>query len=223
MRRCEWIGLILVLLILFLDQWLKFWVKTNMSLGEEIALLGNWAKLYFVENFGIAFGLKPGNEIVKLVLSLGRILSVGAFCYLAHWVARSPQVPKGIYYATVGVIAGALGNVIDGTFYGQLFSSSEGYTLVGEELVPAVATFLPEGGGYAPLFQGKVVDMFYFPIIDLVLPEGMPFWGGMRFVFFSPIFNIADVVISVSLFYLLIFHWRYFWKLTLKPKNNTVR
>ena len=219
MRRREWIGLGLVLLILSVDQWLKFWVKTNMSLGEEIPLLGHWAKLYFVENFGIAFGMKPWNETMKLILSWVRILSVGGFCYLAHWEARSPQVPKGLYYATVGVIAGALGNVIDGTFYGQLFSSSDGYMLVGDELVPAVATFLPEGGGYAPLFQGKVVDMFYFPIIDFVWPAGMPFWGGMRFVFFSPIFNIADVVISVSLFYIVIFHWRFFWKLTFKPKK----
>lgn len=191
-----------------------------MYLGEEIPLLGNWAKLYFVENFGIAFGLKPSNNVVKLLLSIVRILCVAGMCCLAHWVVRKPQVPRGIYYALCAVLAGALGNVVDGTFYGQLFSSSDGMQLVGNELVPTVATFLPAGGGYAPFFQGKVVDMFYFPIIDFVWPASVPWVGGYRFVFFSPIFNLADAMISVALFYLMIFQWRFFLNLPLTFKTK---
>ncbi len=208
----EWLGLGLVLLILVLDQTLKFWVKTHMYLGETIPMIDNWANLCFVENYGIAFGMKPDSEGVKYILSGLRIAFVGVLCYTAHFVYRRTNVPRGIYYALVGIIAGALGNVIDGTFYGILFSDSSGVQMVDSEIVPTIASFLPDGGGYASLLQGKVVDMFYFPLFSFYWPEWIPFLGGGYFEFFSPIFNFADAAISVSIIYILLFHWRYLFK-----------
>ena len=176
MRRTVWLGVALVLLILVLDQALKFWVKTHMHIGEEIPLIGSWAKLYFVENVGIAFGIKPGNS--------------------------------------------ALGNVIDGTFYGLLFSSSDGTMIVEDSVVPAVATFLPEGGGYAPLLQGKVVDMFYFPIIEFYWPDWMPGLAGQHFEFFRPVFNLADAAITTSIFYLILFQRKFLFGISANFKSK---
>lgn len=220
LRRTVWLGAALVLLILVLDQALKFWVKTHMHIGEEIPLIGSWAKLYFVENVGIAFGIKPGNSVLKIVLSVMRILMVGGFCYLAHYLVRRPTVPRGVYFALLAVIAGALGNVIDGTFYGLLFSSSDGTMIVEDSVVPAVATFLPEGGGYAPLLQGKVVDMFYFPIIEFYWPDWMPSLAGQHFEFFRPVFNLADAAITASIFYLILFQRKFLFGISANFKSK---
>lgn len=191
-----------------------------MSIGEEILLLGKWARLTFVENSGIAFGIKPGNSGLKFVLSVLRIVFVGGLCYLAHTLVRRSSAPRGVYFALLTIIAGALGNVIDGTFYGVLFSSSEGTMIIGDSVVPTVATFLPEGGGYAPLLQGKVVDMFYFPIIDFYWPDWMPFLAGRHFEFFQPIFNLADAAITASVFYLILFQRKYLFGISLNFKSK---
>ena len=220
LRRTEWLGVALVLLILILDQTLKFWVKTHMHIGEEIQLIGSWAKLYFVENVGIAFGLKPNGVGLKVILSVMRILMVGGFCYLAYYIVRRPTVPRGVYFALLAIIAGALGNVIDGTFYGILFSSSDGTMIVGDRVVPAVATFLPDGGGYAPLLQGKVVDMFYFTIIEFYWPDWMPGLAGQHFEFFRPVFNLADAAITASIFYLILFQRKFLFGISSNFKSK---
>lgn len=210
-RRLRLVILLIGFIILVADQVLKFWVKTNMHLGEDIPFLGNWGILHFTENNGIAFGLEPSSEGMKLALSLFRIITVGALIYLLAWLIRNGRVSRGFAIGLGIICAGAIGNIIDGTFYGLLFSSSDGLVFNGTALVPAVAEFLPEGGGYAPLFHGKVVDMFYFPIIDFIWPEWVPWFGGSRFLFFQPVFNVADAAITCGTFYLLIFHWKVFF------------
>jgi len=215
--RIRYWGIALVLVLLVIDQALKFWVKTHMTIGEEIFLLGNWCRLYFVENSGIAFGLKPDSVWLKVLLSVLRIVAVAVLCYLAHYVSKS-KAPRGIYFALLGLIAGALGNVIDGTFYGVLFSSSDTVRFADGEMLPALATFLPAEGGYAPLLQGKVVDMFYFPLFDFYWPSWFPFIGGQHFEFFKPIFNFADALITVSVFYAFLFHGKYLWRISTQQK-----
>lgn len=207
--RFVWLLVLLGVLILVADQTLKFWVKTHFTLGEEVALIGHWLRLHFTENNGIAFGMQPGSTVGKLLLSLFRIAAAGAMIYLLVRILRKGVAPRRMAIGLAIVIAGALGNIIDGTFYGVLFSSSEGLVMAGEELVQPVAQFLPAGGGYAPLFYGKVVDMIYAPIVDTVWPSWMPGIGGSPLVFFQPIFNLADAAITVGIAYMLIFNWKF--------------
>ena len=213
-RRLRRMACVVVLLVLIADQALKFWVNTIFYLGEEVRVFGNWFILHFTENNGIAFGMSPSSEVGKLLLSLFRIAAMVGIGYLMYYLGRLRDVPKGVVVAMMFIFAGALGNIIDGTFYGLLFSSSEGYvpSADGTMLLPAVAEFLPAGGGYAPLFHGKVVDMLYFPIIDTTFPSWFPIWGGESFRFFEPVFNLADSSITCAVFYLLIFQWRFLTK-----------
>ena len=209
---------LVVLGVLAVDQGLKFWVKTNFYLGEDVRVFGNWFLLHFTENNGIAFGLSPSNETGKLLLSLFRIGAALLIAIVACRLVKRRNVPRGVIVALMFILAGALGNIIDGTFYGLLFSSSEGYVPTGSGalLAPVVAKFLPAGGGYAPLFHGKVVDMLYFPIIDTTLPSWFPVWGGERLRFFEPVFNVADSAITCAVFYLLLFQWRFLTKTNTK-------
>ena len=183
----------IVLLILLFDQILKIWVKTNMQIGESIPMLGDWFKIYFVENEGMAFGMAFGGEVGKIILTLFRIIaSVGitwAIFYLTQAKARKLTI-----VSVSLILAGALGNIIDSCFYGLIFNES----------YYQVAEFMPKSGGYAPFFQGKVVDMFYFPIIDTILPDWFPLVGGKHFTFFNAIFNIADCAITIGVAMLLI-------------------
>lgn len=196
--------------VLLVDQALKFWVKTTFYLGQEVSLIGDWALLHFTENKGIAFGISPDSETGKLFLSLFRIVMTGLLGYVIFYLSKLRNVPRGVVIGVMFIFAGALGNIIDGTFYGLLFSSSEGYTMLADgTMAPVVAEFLPEGGGYAPLFHGLVVDMLYFPIIDTTWPEWLPGIGGRPFRFFEPVFNIADSAITGAVFYLFIFQWRF--------------
>lgn len=180
----------IVILLLVLDQSLKIWIKTHMELRESIAVT-SWFEIYFTENAGMAFGI----EIIgKLFLSVFRIIAVVFIAYYLYQIIKKGYPFR--YIACISLIfAGAIGNIIDSVFYGVLFSSSEG----------AIATFMPEGGGYSTWLHGKVVDMFYFPIIDTVLPDWVPVWGGEEFVFFRPIFNLADSAICVGVFCLFLF------------------
>ena len=188
--------ILLVVLLLVADQALKIWIKTHLALGESITVFHDWFFLRFIENPGAAFGFELGGNNGKLFLSLFRIVAIGALCWLLPYLNRQ-KAPKGVIVGFALVLAGAVGNMIDSAFYGMIFS---------ESTFASVATFLPEGGGYAPFLHGKVVDMLYFPLFHW--PEWMPLIGGD--LFFSPVFNFADSYITIAVFYLLIFHWRYF-------------
>ena len=159
--------LILGLVLVLVDQVIKVLVKTNMTIGEHFSVIGNWFQIYFIENEGMAFGMKFGGQVGKFLLSLFRIVLFGALVYWIRGLLKK-DTPTGVVVGLTLITAGALGNIIDCLFYGLLF---------GESTYASVAQFLPEGGGYAPFFFGKVVDMFYFPIIDTTFPDWMPLIG----------------------------------------------
>ena len=191
--------LLIVLVVLVLDQWSKFWIKTNMFLGEEFPVLGDWFIIHFTENNGMAFGIEFGVEYGKLFLTLFRIIVVAVIgFYLFRLPGKSSST--GLLITGALIFAGAVGNIIDSVFYGMAF----------DESYNQIATFLPENGGYAPIFYGKVVDMLYFPLIDGFFPDWLPIWGGEHFVFFRPVFNIADAAISVGIVSLLLFQRKFF-------------
>ena len=192
----SWVIWAIVVGLVVLDQVVKISVKTTMTLGESHNVLGNWFRWCFVENEGAAFGMSLGGDYGKLALSLFRIVAIGALVWFVHYL-RKQKAPTGVVVGFALILAGAVGNMIDSAFYGMIFS---------ESTFMSVATFLPEGGGYAPFLHGKVVDMLYFPLFHW--PEWMPLIGGD--LFFSPVFNFADSYITIAVFYLLIFHWRYF-------------
>ncbi|MGL4520384.1 MAG: lipoprotein signal peptidase [Phocaeicola sp.] len=186
---------LIILAVIIIDQVIKIWVKTTMYWHESI-YVADWFQIYFTENNGMAFGM----EIVgKLFLTSFRIIAVAAIIwYLCKIVKRGLKTG---YVACVSLIlAGAIGNIIDSVFYGVIFNESTHSRL---------ATFVPVGEGYADWFHGRVVDMFYFPIIKTTLPEWLPVVGGDPFVFFSPIFNFADAAISCGIIALLLFYSKY--------------
>ncbi len=188
-----WGAVLIVLLVLVADQVLKIWIKTHLQLHDSIEVT-KWFYLYFTENPGMAFGIEV---IGKLFLSVFRIVAVGFIGYYLFRLVK--QNYRFGYIACIALIlAGAVGNIIDSVFYGVVFDHSYGQ----------VATFMPAGGGYASWLHGKVVDMFYFPLIQTVLPDWVPFWGGKEFVFFRPIFNLADSAICVGVFILILFYRR---------------
>ena len=184
----------LVLLTVFLsvlaDQWLKFWVKTNMAYGEEFRILGqDWALIHFVENNGMAFGLALGTEYGKPLLTIFRIAAVVLIAlYLRQLLRHRAALPLLMGFTLV--LAGALGNIIDSVFYGVVFSASSFYGGVSE--------FLPADGGYAPLLYGRVVDMLYFPVAYGTYPDWVPVLGSKAYLFFRPVFNLADVAICAG-------------------------
>ena len=188
-------SLIIIFIVLLLDQILKFWIKLNMTIGESFPVLGDWFQIYFIENNGMAFGWELGAQFGKLALSIFRIIAVALLFYLIYYLSKK-KIKFGPLLGISLITAGALGNIIDGMFYVMIFGESTFYQ---------VATLFPEGGGYAGFLQGKVVDMFYFPLFTF--PEWVPFFGGQ--IFFSPIFNIADSAITIGFLYLIIFQWNF--------------
>jgi len=192
-------SIILVLIILFIDQFVKIWIKTNMTLGQEYNVLGNWFIIHFTENNGMAFGMEFWGTKGKIFLTLFRILAViGIGWYLNHLIKE--KAPKMVIYSIALIMAGAMGNIIDSVFYGVIFDESFYQT----------ATFLPNDGGYSTWLQGRVVDMLYFPIIKGQYPGWFPFWADQPFIFFRPVFNIADSAITVGVAYILIFQRSFF-------------
>ena len=183
---------LIVVAILLIDQVIKIWVKTSMTLHESIHMF-DWFYITFIENIGMAFGMQLGS---KIVLSLFRIVAITALTYYI-WLEVRRKARTGYIVCLAMVLAGAAGNLIDCLFYGLIFNESSPYY---------VSYFVPFGTGYAPFLMGKVVDMFYFPIIETEWPMWMPFVGGEHFVFFSPVFNFADASISVSFVLLLLFY-----------------
>jgi signal peptidase II len=186
------------LLLLVVDQLLKFWIKTNMFLGQEFKIF-DWFIIHFTENNGMAFGLEFGGDTGKIILSLFRIIViVWGFSYIT--TLTKSKLPNGLLISLGLVFGGAIGNIIDGVFYGVLFNDSYNQ----------IAEFLPAVGGYSTFLMGKVVDMFYFPIINTHFPNWLPFFGGEHFIFFRPVFNIADAGISVGMFVLILFYRKHF-------------
>lgn len=186
-----WGAVLIVILLLLLDQILKIWIKTHFQLHESIEITP-WFYLYFTENPGMAFGIEV---IGKLFLTLFRIVAVGFIGYYLYKLVKA-NYKFGFIACVSLVLAGAMGNIIDSIFYGVIFNHSYGQ----------VATFMPAEGGYAPWLHGKVVDMFYFPLIETTFPDWLPIWGGQEFIFFRPIFNLADSAICVGVFSLLLFY-----------------
>ncbi len=197
-------AILLVIAILLIDQLIKIWVKTHMALHESIYIT-NWFRICFIENNGMAYGMEFGS---KLLLSFFRIILISLLIYYAYrQILQKARV--GYIICLSLIIAGAIGNVLDSMFYGLFFSASSDYY---------ISYFVPFGSGYAPFLMGKVVDMFYFPLIVTTWPDWVPYFGGNEFIFFSPVFNFADASISVGFVMLLIFYHKELNKLSLTQK-----
>ncbi|MBQ8060993.1 MAG: lipoprotein signal peptidase [Bacteroidales bacterium] len=177
--------LLLGVLLVVIDQIIKILVKTNMELGQHIYVIGNWFQILFIENEGMAFGMKFGGAVGKFLLSFFRIGLFGALCWWISKLVRKEGTPVGVIVGLTLITAGAFGNIIDSLFYGIIFD-------------------------YAPFMFGRVVDMFYFPIIDTTWPSWVPFVGGNEFLFFAPVFNFADSCVTVGAIYLIFFQYRFF-------------
>ena len=188
-----WMAVAIVVAILLIDQIIKIEVKTNMTLGEAKRVT-DWFYIEFIENNGMAYGMKFIN---KLVLSLFRLFAIGFIGYYLAKIIKKDVAPLGYIVLIAMVLAGAAGNLIDCLFYGLIFDASTPFT---------VSQFVPFGEGYSTFLMGKVVGMFYFPIIQTTWPEWVPYFGGSEYVFFSPVFNFADACISVGVVALLLFY-----------------
>lgn len=188
-----WMAVAIVVAILLIDQIIKIEVKTNMTLGEAKRVT-DWFYIEFIENNGMAYGMKFIN---KLVLSLFRLFAIGFIGYYLAKIIKKDVAPLGYIVLIAMVLAGAAGNLIDCLFYGLIFDASTPFT---------VSQFVPFGEGYSTFLHGKVVDMFYFPIIQTTWPEWVPYFGGSEYVFFSPVFNFADACISGGVVALLLFY-----------------
>jgi len=187
-----WLATIIVVGSIVIDQLIKIWVKTNMTLHESIRVF-DWFYISFIENNGMAYGMQIGS---KLALSLFRVAAIGLLAYYL-WLQVRNKARTGYIVCIAMVLAGAIGNLIDCMFYGMIFNASSPHYL---------SYFVPFGSGYAPFLMGRVVDMFYFPLIVTTWPDWVPYWGGDEFIFFSPVFNYADANISVGVVLLLLFY-----------------
>ena len=197
-----WLAVLVVLSALVIDQLIKIWVKTSMTLHESIRIF-DWFYISFIENNGMAYGMQIGS---KLALSLFRVVAIGLLAYYL-WLQVRKKARTGYIVCLAMVLAGAVGNLIDCVFYGLIFNASSPYY---------TSYFVPFGTGYAPFLMGKVVDMFYFPLIVTTWPEWVPMWGGQEFIFFSPVFNYADANISVGVVLLLLFYRKEIGQISLK-------
>lgn len=192
-------SILLITLILLADQLLKIWVKTHMQIGDEIHFLGNRGMLHFIENNGMAFGMEIGGKPGKFILSLFRIIAIfGIGWFLSSLIARKASL--GLILAVSAIMAGAIGNIIDSALYGIIFNESFNQ--------PAV--LFPSEGGYSSFLHGRVVDMFYFPILNTHWPEWVPGRGGESFVFFRPVFNLADSAITCGVISIVLFQKKMF-------------
>jgi signal peptidase II len=191
--------LLIIFLVLLADQALKTWIKTNMYIGQEFKIIGNWFIIHFTENNGMAFGMEFGGEFGKLALSLFRIAAVGGIGYGLYYLIRH-KYHRGLILNVALIFAGALGNILDSVFYGLIYK-------------------------YAGIFHGRVVDMFYFPILEGIFPAWVPIWGGEDYIFFRPVFNVADAAISVGVIIILVYQKRYFKEEVVEeigPNNEVV-
>jgi signal peptidase II len=200
-RKEVLIGIFVVFIVLFFDQYLKIWVKTHMTLSEQTAIAGTWFNLHFIENPGMAFGWKFWGDTGKVLLTIFRICAaVGITIYIHRLIKRGIPRLSLVFFSLI--LAGAVGNIIDSVFYGQLFTGS----------YPGTLAEFANGDGYAPYFKGSVVDMLYFPLIDTTWPDWVPFLKGKSFEFFRPVFNIADASITTGVLGMLLFQRSVFSK-----------
>lgn len=185
----------IILTVIILDQILKVWVKTHFYLNEDLEIT-SWFHLHFIENNGMAFGMEFGP---KIFLTIFRLVLAGALIWVLVRIKGMAAVKTGFLVCLALIIAGAIGNIIDCVFYGVIFNNP---------MPPEVAQMFPPGGGYATLFHGRVVDMLYFPLFSFTWPGWMPGVGGQEFLFFQPVFNLADAAISCGMIAVLIFYPR---------------
>lgn len=195
------LAILIIFLVLIADQTLKIWIKTTMVLGQEIRI-ADWFIIHFTENNGMAFGLEFAGKLGKYLLSIFRIVAVVAIVFYLKTIIKN-GAPWGVVVGFALIFAGAVGNILDSVFYGMFF----------EDSLYQVSTFLPEGGGYSSFLQGRVVDMLYFPLIKSTYPSWSPINPGESFIFFRPVFNIADSAISSGIILMLGFYRSFF-------KNN---
>ncbi len=192
-------SILLIILILIVDQVIKIIIKVHFKLGESVPVFDNWFLIRFIENPGMAFGIDIPGKFGKPILSIFRIIAVVLIGWYLLILIRK-NAPTGFVLCIALIFAGAVGNIIDSMFYGLIFSESTYFE---------AAKFLPPGGGYATFLHGHVVDMLYFPLIECNYPDWFPIWGGEKFIFFRPIFNIADSAISIGVMLILIFQRKY--------------
>lgn len=222
-----------MLLVIVADQLLKIYIKTHFSNGDDVKIIGSWFRLHFIENEGMAYGMKLSESVIgKLLLSSFRLVAV-VFGFFLLKKLTVKGYSRGAIICGALILAGALGNLIDSLFYGLIFSESpyshftDNYesmrTLLENHNRDAVAHFTSFGHGYGKFLQGKVVDMLYFPVIDTHWPSWVPFFGGKYFVFFEPVFNIADAAISVGVITLVLFQKRLIHKVSPKGEPETIQ
>jgi signal peptidase II len=208
-------AIIIVLLIVFADQALKFFVKTHFCNGDDVKILGGWFRLHFIENDGMAYGMKLSESAIgKQILTLFRLGAVVFGFFLLKQLIKKGYT-KGVIICGSLVLAGAMGNLMDSLFYGLIFTDSpyscfsgnyDGlHSMLLNHNQTAVAHLTAFGKGYGRFLQGKVVDMLYFPVIETTLPKWVPFLGGKDFIFFEPVFNIADAAISIGILTIVFF------------------
>ena len=211
-------AILIILLVIIADQVLKIYIKTHFCNGDDVKILGGWFRLHFIENEGMAYGMKLSESVFgKLILSTFRLVAVVFGFYLLKWLVNKGY-GKGIIICGSLILAGALGNLLDSMFYGLIFTDSPYscfsgnynnlHSMLQNHNQVAVAHFIRFGQGYGKFLQGKVVDMLYFPIIDTNLPAGIPWIGGKNFIFFEPVFNVADAAISIGVLTLVFFQKR---------------